>query len=137
MPASDPTVSVYRPLRWVVASSLVAAMLFAGFAAISFATGIHLFYRYALAVGTLLAIAAVVDLCASRVVVQPDAVRIRTLFRTRCVPFDQIAEVRLDGGRTCLRLNKGGWHRLPPWLGADLGLRNRIACRLSPAGQGP
>ncbi len=109
----------------------LALLLFAGFAAIAFATITSPLYGILLAAGAVLALIAIIDLRASRVVVESDAVRMVGLFKKERVAFSEIAEVKLDGGRTCLRLRSGEWKRLPEWLGASMSARHRIADRLS------
>ncbi len=130
MASKQPAIE-YRPPRWLVALAVSSFALFAALAGffIQSSEGIH--YTLASLVLTLLAALGVVEVLVSRIMLESDSVLVRSLFRSQRILFRDVEEVRLDGGRTCLRLKSGGWKKLPEWLGASMSVRHRIGNRLA------
>jgi hypothetical protein len=73
----------------------------------------------ALAGAALLFSLGMIDLVVSRIELAPDALNITELFRQRSIPKRDIAGVKREGGSVYLRLNDGGWFKVP-----DTGLSN-------------
>ena len=120
----------YYPSRWIRVAVGVTLVVFVGITVLAIMNDLKPFYVAASVVMTISTVVALVESFVSRVDVEPHAVAVKGLLRTKRIELSQVEKVSAEGGRVALHMKSGKWKKLPEWLGADMSARRRIGDRL-------
>ena len=116
-----------RPKQWVLVAAAAAATLFAAGRLFTYTQSGWTWLSLTFAGMTLIGIGGIVEVATSRVSLHDDALECGTVWSRRRYPVTAIASVTWEkGGGVYLKLENGGWGKLPD-LGYDSqGLTNTI-----------
>lgn len=78
----------------------------------------------------LLSLLAVIESFLAFVRLREQDLVVRSLFRTRRIPLRDVVDVKLEGGRTWLKLSRDEWYGLPEWVEGGERFPERVRAKL-------
>jgi hypothetical protein len=126
-----------RPKPWLFAVVAATAVLFVAGLVFTYTSGGWTWVSLTFAGMATLALAGIVEVATSRVVLHADAIECGAIWSRRRIQAADIDSVRWErGGGVALKLAKGGWAKLPELGYNSQGLANTVRAWLNRARQG-
>ena len=126
-----------RPRRWLLIAVIVAAALFVAGFVFTYTQNGWTWVSLAFAGFTLIGLAGIVEVATTRVVLYDEALECGTIWSRRRYPVADIASVSWEGGGgVFLKLEAGGWAKLPELGYNSQGLTNTVRAWLTRRGDG-